>query len=215
MKALVLSSSPRQDGNSALLARQVLAGLQKAGHDATFRDLNPILRGFLGDCRQCRRPDGSCGIDDGYRDLFLDHVLPADGLILSSPIYWYGMSAQLKAFFDRMFCYVAASHPASQRAVAGIQHKRIGLVLSSEETFPTVSHGIVHQMQEFCRYTSSTFVGVVHGHGNARGDVRRDPLDPMQAAHAFGRGLFDEHATDYKIDTPRPGKMWVAPSQVA
>ena len=41
MKALVLSSSPRRNGNSALLAEAVHAGLIEAGHDA------PLRRRFL------------------------------------------------------------------------------------------------------------------------------------------------------------------------
>ncbi|MEO0625304.1 MAG: flavodoxin family protein [Pseudomonadota bacterium] len=208
MKALVLSSSPRADGNSMQLARNAFAGLQDAGHDVSLHDLNATIGSFLNDCRRCRQLDGDCGIVDGFRDLFMDEFLPADGVIVATPIYWYGMSAQLKAFFDRMFCYVAASHPASSQVLSAIQGKRIGLVLSSEETFPTVSSGIVHQMQEFSRYTRSTFVGVVHGHGNARGDVHRDPRNPVQAAYQFGQTLFTSHATDFSIDTPRPSAMW-------
>ena len=77
--------------------------------------LADAIGGFLRDCRQCRRPDGSCAIDDGYRPLFHDRFLAADGLVVATPIYWYGMSAQLKAFFDRMFCYVAASYPNPRR----------------------------------------------------------------------------------------------------
>ncbi|MEM6624750.1 MAG: flavodoxin family protein [Pseudomonadota bacterium] len=215
MKALVLTSSPRPDVNSATLAAATANGLRDAGHDVTVRDLNGTISGFLNDCRRCRQADGSCGIGDGYQDLFLQDFLPADGLIVATPIYWYGMSAQLKAFFDRMFCFVAESHPQSARALAEIQGKRIGLLLSSEETFPTVSSGIVHQIQEFSRYTQSTFVGVVHGHGNARGDIRRDPGDPVDAAYRLGHAFFDAHATDFKIDTPRPGRMWQAtPAEV-
>ncbi|MEM7076502.1 MAG: flavodoxin family protein [Pseudomonadota bacterium] len=208
MKALILSSSPRQDGNSATLASEALSGLRDAGHEVTIRDLNAHIGGFLGDCRTCRQADGGCGIRDGYRDMFLNDFLPAEGLIVATPIYWYGMSAQLKAFFDRMFCYVAASHPGSPDVLARIQQKRVGLLMSSEETFPTVSHGIVHQVQEFSRYTNSAFVGFVHGHGNARGDVKRDPGDPLKNARRFGRDFFNAHATDYRIDTFRRGKMW-------
>ncbi|MEM9371587.1 MAG: flavodoxin family protein [Pseudomonadota bacterium] len=208
MKALILSSSPRSDGNSMQLAQKAFAGLKDAGHDVSLCDLNTTIGSFLNDCRRCRQPDGSCGIADGYRDLFMDDFLPADGVIVATPIYWYGMSAQLKAFFDRMFCYVAASHPASSQVLSAIQGKRVGLVLSSEETFPTVSAGIVHQIQEYSRYTQSTFAGVVHGHGNARGDVLRDPKNPAEAAYQLGRTLFSSHATDFKIDTPRPGAMW-------
>lgn len=170
------------------------------------------MSAFLGDCRQCRQADGACAVKDGYRDLFFSDFLPVDGLILATPIYWYGMSAQLKAFFDRMFCYVAASHPESSRVLDDIQRKRIGLVLSSEETFPTVSGGIVHQIQEYSRYTQSSFVGVVHGYGNAGGEVRRDPRDVISTARRFGQTFFTAHATDYQIDTPRAGTMWPAAS---
>ncbi|MEM9628928.1 MAG: flavodoxin family protein [Pseudomonadota bacterium] len=208
MKALILSSSPRRDGNSACLAGMAAEGLEDAGHRATLLQSADVLAAFLRDCRSCRNSKGECSIDDGYRDLFFDHFLPADGLIVATPIYWYGMSAQLKAFFDRMFCYVAVSHPRSSSTVAAMQGKRLGLVLSSEETFPSVSAAIIHQIQEYSRYTGSTFVGVVHSYGNVRGEVSRDPSDPIHAAKQFGRSFFDAHATDYRIDTARPAAVW-------
>jgi len=208
MKALVLSSSPRRNGNSAALADAAAAGLSEAGHTVDRIFVNDILSSFLRDCRQCRLPDGSCSITDGFGETFLERFLPADGVILATPVYWYGMSAQLKAFFDRMFCYVAASHPQSDATKVAMQGKRIGLLLSSEETFPTVSGGIVHQVQEYCRYTRSVFVGVVHGHGNARGDVSRDPGRPLSAAYRFGTSFFTAHASDYQLDTDRPSQMW-------
>lgn len=207
MNALILCGSPRRDGNSAALASAVMAGLIEAGHDAELLFADDVVWAFLSDCRKCRRPDGECAIEDGFRAVFLEKFLPAHGFIAATPVYWYGMSAQLKAFFDRMFCYIAASHPQSTRVVE-MMDKRTGLVLASEETFPTVSAGIVHQMQEYSRYTGSAFVGVVHGHGNARGDVARDPEDPLARAHSFGRSFFSAHATDYQIDTPRPGRVW-------
>ena len=208
MRALVLSSSPRRNGNSAILASAVHDGLIEAGHAAQLLHIDDFLSSFLRDCRQCRKADGECSIDDGFRSVFLDSYLPSGGFIAATPIYWYGMSAQLKAFFDRTFCYYAASYPRSAEVVEGMQGKRIGLVLSSEETFPMVSGGIISQMQEFSRYTRSTFVGVVHGYGNARGDVAKDPNEPIAAARRFGREFFTRHATDYQIDTPRSGKVW-------
>ncbi|MGK9165295.1 flavodoxin family protein [Inquilinus limosus] len=214
MQALILSSSPRREGNSAVLAEAVAAGLAEAGHAAETVHLADAVGGFLRDCRQCRRPDGSCAIDDGYRPLFLDRFLAADGIVLATPIYWYGMSAQLKAFFDRMFCYVAASYPESETVKARMTGKRIGLVLSSEEAYPTVSAAIVQQIREYSRYTRSRFVGVVHGYGNARGEVRRDPLDPLAQARRLGRDFFDRYATDYEIDTDRPARVWPLPEAV-
>lgn len=208
MKSLIVSASPRQNGNSALLARSVQEGISESGHDHDLIHTHAVLGSFLNDCRECRQPGGECSINDGFKTAFLDGYLPADGVVLATPVYWYGMAAQLKAFFDRMFCYVAASHPRSPEVIEAMTGKRIGLVLSSEETYPTVAAGIVHQIQEFSRYTRSTFVGVVHGHGNARGDVRDDPRDPLAEARQFGRDFFLAHASDYTIDTPRPARVW-------
>jgi multimeric flavodoxin WrbA len=208
MKALVLSSSPRRNGNSALLAEAVREGLAEAGHEATLLFADDFLKGFLRDCRQCRKPNGECSIEDGYRSVFLDHYLPAHGFIAATPIYWYGMSAQLKAFFDRTFCYYAASYPRSSDVIEGMKGKRMGLVLSSEETFPMVSGAVIGQFQEFVRYCRGSFVGVVHGYGNARGDVRKDPGEPIKTAQRFGREFFTKHASDYQIDTVRPGRVW-------
>lgn len=209
MRSLVLSASPRRDGNSALLAKTAAEGLREAGHDCELVFADDVLKSFLRDCRKCRTKDGECAIEDDFRRVFLDLFLPADGVVVATPVYWYGMSAQLKVFFDRAFCYIAASYPRSQDVVRRMTGKRMGLLLSSEETFPTVSGGIVHQVQEYCRYVRSTFVGVVHGVGNERGDIEKDPSLPLLRARDLGRDLFTRHATDYEIDTPRPAKVWL------
>jgi hypothetical protein len=107
-----------------------------------------------------------------------------------------------------MFCYISASYPQSAEVVQGMQGKRIGLLLSSEETFPGIGNGIVHQLQEYSRYTHSTLVGVVHAYGNARGEVDRDPGQPLEQSRRLGRELFDRHTSDYQIDTPRPRRVW-------
>jgi multimeric flavodoxin WrbA len=208
MKAFILSSSPRRNGNSAMLAEAVRDGLLAAGHTVDFVYADDMVAAFLRDCRQCRTANGECSIEDNFRAVFFEKYLPADGFIAATPIYWYGVSAQLKAFFDRSFCYYAASYPRAAEVIGGMKGKRIGLLLSSEETFPMVSGGIVSQIQEYARYTRGSFAGVVHGIGNARGDVARDPNDPLGAARRFGETFFTRHVSDYQIDTPRTGKVW-------
>lgn len=213
MRALVLCSSPRRNGNSAALADAAARGLVAAGHEVRLLFADDFLKGLLRDCRTCRRADGECSIEDGFRAAFMDEFLPAEGFIAATPIYWYGMSAQLKTFFDRMFCYIASSHPQSGEVIPRMMGKRLGLLLTSEETFPGVGAGIVHQMQEYARYTGSDFAGVVHGYGNARGDIAFDPGNPLAKAEEFGRSFFSRHSSDYRIDTPRPGRVWAGCNQ--
>lgn len=207
---LILVGSPRRAGNSAQLAGAVRRGAESTGANVTLRFLDDHISSFLKDCRTCRRPDGECAIEDGFRTLFFEDFLPADAVAFCSPIYWYGLSAQTKAFFDRTFCYYAASHPRSADVIARMSGKRIGLTLASEETYPGASLGIVHQIQEYARYTHSEFVGVVRGIGNSRGEVSSDPSDPLRAAEDLGRRMLSAKFSDYRIDTPRSGRVWPA-----
>jgi hypothetical protein len=123
--------------------------------------LDDHVRHFLRDCRRCRDPAGRCTIEDGFEELLRERVVPADGIVFATPLYWYGISAQLKTFFDRLFCFIAASEPEADRFVAGLIGKRLGLVIGSEETYPGASLCVVHQIQEYARYMRSDFVGLV------------------------------------------------------
>lgn len=207
-RLLILVGSPRREGNSATLGGAVERGARAAGTRVALRHLDDHITHFLRDCRTCRREDGQCSIDDGFRELFFDEFLPADGVVFCSPVYWYGLSAQTKAFFDRTFCYYAASYPDSPTVIRGMMNKRIGLVLTSEETYPGATLGIVHQIQEYSRYTHSEFAGLVRGIGNRRGEVAADPAGPIDEAERLGKELFLRKSTDYRIDTDRPGGVW-------
>lgn len=207
-KLLVLIGSPRRAGNSATLAAAVQRGAEQVGTQVRLRFIDDSISGFLRDCRTCRLPNGECAIADHFRSLFFDDFLPADGVVFCSPVYWYGLSAQTKAFFDRTFCYYAASHPNSALVIEQMSSKRIGLVLASEETYPGASLGIVHQIQEYSRYTHSQFVGVVRGVGNSRSEVTRDPSEPLGAAEQLGREIFDRKYSDFRLDTQRSGRVW-------
>ena len=208
MNVLIVSSSPRRNGNSRLLAEAALEGAREAGHDAELVHLDDHLRHFLRDCRECRDASGRCTIDDGFEALLRERVVPADGILFATPIYWYGVSGQLKTFFDRIFCFIAASEPENELFVQGVIGKRLGLLMSGEETYPGAMMALLHEIQEYARYTHSGFAGYVCGIGNKRGDVLRDPQDPIGQARELGRTLFERVTTDYRIDTERPGSTW-------
>ena len=208
MKVVAICSSPRRRGNSRILTEAVLEGCAAAGHSTELVHLADEVTSFLRNCRECRRPDGSCSIDDNFADIFLNKVLPADALILATPIWWYGMSAQLKNFFDRMFCYFAASYPAQAEVHRQLYHKRVALVLSAEENNISARLGIVQSIQELSRYLHWTMTGIVTGIGNSTGEVAKDPSLPLDEARNLGRQLFRVVETDYKGDTPRGAKVW-------
>lgn len=207
-RVLAISSSPRRKGNSRLLAEAVLEGAAEKGDNVELIHVADHMQTPLRNCRECRRADGSCSIDDGYREVFLERLLPADGIVIATPIWWYGMSGHLKSFLDRMFCYIAASYPQNEQVREQLMGKCLVLALSAEENNLSARLGIVHQVQELCRYLHFRFVGVVTGIGNATGETREDPNGPIASARELGRRLFTTVETDYKLDTVRAGRVW-------
>lgn len=109
-RLLILAGSPRRDGNSAALGAAAQRGAQAAGSAATLLFLDDYIKGFLPDLRHASAPD------DRYAELFLEHFLPADGVLFCTPLYWYGMSAQTKAFFDRSTPITPAPVPSPRRS---------------------------------------------------------------------------------------------------
>lgn len=49
---------------------------------------------------------------------------------------------------------------------------------------------------------------MVHGAGNQRGEIARDPRNPLQAARALGREFFTRPYSDYQMDSPRSTQVW-------
>lgn len=211
MDVLGLSSSPRRDGNSFLLVEAAVEGAREAGHTVELVHVDDHVRHLLRDCRRCRDEHGRCTIDDGFESLLRERVVPADAIVFGTPLYWYGVSAQLKAFLDRIFCFIAASEPDADMFVEGLMGKRLALAIASEESYPGAPLGVIHELQEYARYTHSDLVGVVQGIGNSRRDVLRDPGDPVGRARELGRRIAELRTTDYRLDTERPNTTWPRP----
>lgn len=208
MNVAVLAASPRPDGNSRAMADALVEGSRGAGHTAQVFDLNEWTDGFIRDCRTCRRADGECSIDDRFRELLFEHVMPADALVYATPLYWYGMAASLKNWFDRVTCYISVSYPRSAEVMDGISGKRVALLIAAEERYPGSTLPMIGQVQEVTRYLSQKFVGVVHGVGNQRGEVRHDPSDPLAACARLGAALPTLHYSDYRLYSERSGSVW-------
>ena len=213
-RVLVLSSSPRRNGNSRVLAESLAEGAHEAGAAVEVVHLPEFVREGLRDCRECRGTTGECAIADGYRDLFLNKTLAADALVYATPLWWYGVSGHLKNFFDRMFCYISEECPEAERVMSELVGKRAALVISAEESNFSARLAVVQQMQELCRYLHHTLVGVVVGTGNTRGEVRDDPTEPMVWARELGQRLFLIRTTDYQLDSDRAAAVWGGPERL-
>ena len=99
MNILILSGSPRKGGNTELLAEAFAKGASAHHHVeiVSVRDykVNPCLG-----CNACFEANGICVQKDDMAAIY-EKVNQADMLVIASPVYFYGISAQLKAIIDR------------------------------------------------------------------------------------------------------------------
>lgn len=131
MHILIILGSPRQNGNSETLAQAVAAGIRQHS-DATieFIRLNDLRISPCQGCGGCNTTS-TCVIDDDMTPLY-DKVDACDHLILVSPIYFYGLSAQCKAFIDRFQARWARKYLANIRF--RIDERRKGFLLATAAT---------------------------------------------------------------------------------
>lgn len=99
---LIISSSPRKNGNSQMLCEQFKRGAEEKGHTATLIRLMEKKIGFCRACDGCMRNDGTCVLNDDMEEI-LKLFQEADVLVLATPVYFYGISAQMKTFIDRTY----------------------------------------------------------------------------------------------------------------
>ena len=108
MKILVLTGSPRKNGNSATLADNFIKGAQEAGHhierfDAAFKKVHSCVA-----CNHCGM-DGDCIFNDDF-NFVREHIVDADAVVFATPMYYFGISAQLKTVIDRFYAINGKIH---------------------------------------------------------------------------------------------------------
>jgi multimeric flavodoxin WrbA len=105
-KALILIGSPRKKGSTAILAAEAERGLKEKGIETKTVFLNDLkIKGCQG-CYWCKKNDvADCAVKDDMQKVH-QLMLESDGLIIASPIYFAGVTAQTKAWLDRLFPYI-------------------------------------------------------------------------------------------------------------
>lgn len=101
MKIVVLTGSPRRNGNTNHLAGQFIKGAEEAGHevyrfDCAQRKVSPCIA-----CNRCGM-NGQCIFNDDFEQL-RPHLVAADMVVFATPMYYFGFSSQLKTVIDRFY----------------------------------------------------------------------------------------------------------------
>ena len=107
---LVLTGSPRKGGNSELLADAFIQGAMENGH--TINKFETAFKSIHGcsACEACWNNGKVCVFEDDFIEL-VQFLKVADVLVLCTPVYWFGMTAQIKLAIDRLFTFMNPKCP--------------------------------------------------------------------------------------------------------
>jgi multimeric flavodoxin WrbA len=99
MKTIAFLGSPREDGNTELLLKEAVKGIEEAGFHVHIFKLNQMS---IMPCQNCGGCDetGVCIYEDDMAQIY-ESIRFADRIILASPIFFFALSAQVKGMIDR------------------------------------------------------------------------------------------------------------------
>ncbi|NLI20310.1 MAG: flavodoxin family protein [Clostridiales bacterium] len=118
MRITILNGSPRKGGNTEALTRALAEGARQAGAEVTEFCVRGKRIGPCGNCDYCFTHEG-CVLRDDMDEVY-DLLLRTDALVFATPVYFYTMSAQLKALIDRLHNPVRAQMPVRTTAVLSV-----------------------------------------------------------------------------------------------
>lgn len=132
---LAVGGSPRPRGNSDRLLRAAAEAVSATGLSAEtifLRDYE--FRPCVG-CERCRKDKICTGLRDGMTLLY-PKIVAARGLLLASPVHNYNVTAWMKAFIDRLYCFYdfTGDRPRNWSSRLAEQSRKAAIIAVAEQT---------------------------------------------------------------------------------
>ena len=158
MAVLGIVGSPRQGGNTEILMEEALAATREAGARTEIVLLFDKSIAPCDGCDSCVKT-GDCKIQDDMQPIF-KKMEAADAIILGSPVYMGGVTAQLKALIDRTYSFIGDRRLRGKVAAPLLALRKVGAGQTQSHLYSYFTHqGMI------------PLAGSV-GYGRKKGDVR-------------------------------------------
>ncbi len=177
MKIAVIEGSPNKHGSSNMLAEEFIRGAKEAGHnieviDTAHANIHPCTG-----CVKCGY-EGPCSQKDDVENI-RKIILDSDMMVFVTPLYYYGMSAQLKTMIDR-FC---AFNSSIQR-----KHMKSALIAVAWNADDWTFESLLSNYRTLVRYLNLTDMGTVLGKGCGTPSMT-ERSKYLQMAYELGKKL--------------------------
>jgi multimeric flavodoxin WrbA len=180
-QVLIFKSSPREKGNSNLLADKAAEGAKIAGNQVEIFSLNRMDIRPCDACDICQET-GVCVLKDDMQLLY-PRLRQVKAILIASPVYWFTISAQAKLFIDRWYALQGNQGNA-------LKGKKFGFILTYGDTDPYTSGAInaIRTYQDMIHYLKGEIVGIVYASANNEGDILAQP-EILEQAFKLGEKL--------------------------
>ena len=179
MKVIGVVCSPRQQGNTEILVREALTAAREAGAEEVEMVSLANKKIFPCDGCDCCLETGECIIDDDMQHIY-PKLLTADGIIIGTPVYFWGACGLAKIFIDRTYC-LAASHLAivpdleirakMKSRGKGLRDKVGGIIVVTARVGGTTA---LRQVSDFFRVHRMPEAGSAIGLAMHKGEANKD-----------------------------------------
>ncbi len=175
-KVVGLISSPRYDGNTAVLVREALKGAEKGGAAVEEVFLPRCTINFCTGCFKCLA-DGKCCFNDDFEEV-RELLYEAEGIILGSPTYCRTYNATMKNFFERLGMFEVMTSSLGGKYFAGIS--AAGSAMTAKKTAgemaSLISSGVFKR----------SYVSGVLGAGFVKGMPAHEDREALRKARELG-----------------------------
>ena len=150
-RIVMLTGSPHVKGTTSVLADAFCEGAKEAGHDLARFDTAQMKIHPCTGCNYCRENHEKCIFEDEMLQIY-PHLKEADAVVFVSPLYYFGVTAQLKSAIDRFFAIniKLRSNPT-----------KVYLLTAGADDEYWVMDGIKAHMKTMCRYLNWSYEGGV------------------------------------------------------
>lgn len=132
-KIVVITGSPRKNGNSFAMTDSFIQAAEGKGHTVTRFDAAVKNVGGCHACETCFKTGKACSFDDDFNTI-APAILEADAVVFTMPVYWYSIPAQVKGVIDKLFSFVVGG-----KDIAG---KECAMIVCCEEEDMSVMDGV-------------------------------------------------------------------------
>ncbi|WP_170840815.1 flavodoxin family protein [Oceanobacillus limi] len=170
---MALLGSSRRNGNTEYLVNEVLEGVDHKEVYLLDHHMNPII-----DERHTEQGFGY--INDDYEELFFE-FMKHDTIIFATPSYWFGMSAQMKIFFDRWSQYMRDDRIDFKEEM---RKKQAYVIVIGNKPDPKIAAlPLIQQFHYIFDYVGMEFKDYIIGQANK-------PQEILNDSHALTKAAF-------------------------